>query len=100
MIIFLRLAPEATDVVWEGEKYWNQTENLTIPSDQNCYTITEWGADYNPVCKGTWSSYTYDDGNALDNVNTTIAPVKAIVNGQLVIIRDGVQYNAQGAVVK
>ena len=100
MIIFLRLAPDATDVVWEGEKYWNKTENLTIPSDQNCYTITEWGADYNPVCKGTWSSYTYDDGNALDNVNTTIAPVKAIVNGQLVIIRDGVKYNVQGAVVK
>ena len=100
MIIFLRLAPEATDVVWEGEKYWNQTENLTVPSDQNCYTITEWGADNNPVCKGTWSSYTYDDGNALDNVNTTIVPVKAIVNGQLVIIKNGVQYNAQGQVVK
>ena len=101
MIIFLRLAPTATDVVWDGEKFWNKTENLTIPSDQNCYTITEWGADYNdPVCKGTWSSYTYDDGNALDNVNTTVAPVKAIVNGQLVIIRDGVKYNVQGAVVK
>ena len=37
---------------------------------------------------------------ALDNVNTTVAPVKAIVNGQLVIIRDGVKYNVQGAVVK
>ncbi|MBR2935805.1 MAG: starch-binding protein [Paludibacteraceae bacterium] len=100
MIIFLRLAPGATGVVWGGDKYWNQTENLTIPSDQNCYTITEWGADFNPVCKGTWSSYTYEDGNALDNVNTTVAPVKAIVNGQLVIIRDGVKYNVQGAVVK
>ena len=100
MIIFLRLAPTATDVVWDGDKFWNKTENLTIPSDQNCYTITEWGADFNPVCKGTWSSYTNDDGNALDNVNTTIAPVKAIVNGQLIIIRDGVKYNVQGAVVK
>jgi hypothetical protein len=36
----------------------------------------------------------------LENLDTTIAPVKAIVNGQLVIIKNGVQYNAQGAVVK
>ena len=37
---------------------------------------------------------------ALDNIDSTVAPVKAIVNGQLIIIRNGVQYNAQGAVVK
>ena len=37
---------------------------------------------------------------ALDNVDTTVAPAKAIVNGQLVITKDGVQYNAQGAIVK
>ena len=37
---------------------------------------------------------------ALDNLNTTVAPAKAIVNGQLVIIKNDVQYNAQGAVVK
>ena len=36
----------------------------------------------------------------LENLDTTVAPVKAIVNGQLVIIKNGVQYNAQGAVVK
>ena len=37
---------------------------------------------------------------ALDNIDATVAPVKAIVNGQLVITKDGVQYNAQGAIVK
>ena len=36
----------------------------------------------------------------LENLDTTVAPAKAIVNGQLVIVKDGVQYNAQGAVVK
>ena len=36
----------------------------------------------------------------LENLDTTVAPVKAIVNGQLVIIKNGVQYNAQGQVVK
>ena len=37
---------------------------------------------------------------ALDNVDTAVAPAKVINNGQLIIIRNGVQYNAQGAVVK
>ena len=37
---------------------------------------------------------------ALDNLNTTVAPVKMIENGQLIIVKDGVQYNAQGAVIK
>ena len=33
---------------------------------------------------------------ALDNIMTTDAPAKVIVNGQLIIIRDGVKYNVQG----
>ena len=37
---------------------------------------------------------------ALENVETTVAPVKVIKNGQLIITKDGVEYNAQGAVVK
>ena len=36
----------------------------------------------------------------LENLDTTVAPAKAIVNGQLVIIKNGVQYNVQGAIVK
>lgn len=41
-----------------------------------------------------------DTTTALDNVEATVTPVKAIINGQLIIIKNGVQYNAQGAVVK
>ena len=40
------------------------------------------------------------DPTALDNLNTTVAPVKMIENGQLIIVKDGVQYNAQGAILK
>ena len=40
------------------------------------------------------------DPTALDNLNTTVAPVKMIENGQLIIINNGVQYNAQGQVIK
>ena len=32
----------------------------------------------------------------LDNIMTTDAPVKAIENGQLIIIRGGEKFNAQG----
>ena len=35
-----------------------------------------------------------------DKIDATVAPAKAIVNGQLVITKDGVQYNAAGAQVK
>ena len=72
-------------------------------------SITVAGEDITVVC--TASSWTGDVFNvtittlaqvntALGNVTTTVAPVKAIVNGQLVILKDGVQYNAQGAVIK
>ena len=54
-----------------------------------------------------WKVYVLDmktpapeDPSALDNVTTTVAPIKMIENGQLMIIKNGVQYNAQGAVVK
>ena len=39
-------------------------------------------------------------GTALDNIAVEGKAVKAIINGQLVIIKNGVQYNAQGQVVK
>ena len=41
-----------------------------------------------------------DTPTSVDNLNTTIAPVKMIENGQLIIVKDGVQYNAQGAILK
>ena len=37
---------------------------------------------------------------ALDNIDTTVAPAKLIENGQFFIIRNGVKYNANGAIVK
>ena len=45
---------------------------------------------------------TISDGptTGVDNVETTVAVKKAIINGQLIIVKDGVQYNAQGQVIK
>lgn len=36
----------------------------------------------------------------INNAGTTVATKKAIVNGQLVIVKDGVRYNALGQVIK
>ena len=36
----------------------------------------------------------------VDNINPTVAPAKMIKNGQLIIRSNGVEFNAQGAVVK
>jgi hypothetical protein len=37
--------------------------------------------------------------SALDNATTTVAPIKVIENGQLVIIKNGVKYSVAGAVL-
>ena len=41
-----------------------------------------------------------DAATGVEDLFTTDAPVKVIVNGQLIIIRDGVKYNVQGQLVK
>ena len=38
--------------------------------------------------------------SALDNVQVQVKTVKMIKNNQLIIVKDGVEYNAQGAVIK
>ena len=96
-VIFVRVNGDGDIQDW-GAK----TADLTIPTDENnLYTITStepvWG---DPGCAGEWSIYTASNTSAVDNITTTVAPVKMIQNGQLVIIRDGVKYNVQGAVVK
>ena len=41
-----------------------------------------------------------DSATALGNIDVTIEAVKALENGQLIIIKNGVKYNVQGAVVR
>lgn len=49
-IIFLREAPGATQVEWSGDKFWNKTGDLEIPSDKNLFTMISWD-------NGEWSVY-------------------------------------------
>lgn len=49
-IIFVRRGPDMTQG-WDLDvHYWNKTDDLSIPSGMNCYTITGWGGT-----EGSWS---------------------------------------------
>ena len=61
---------------------------ITLVGDATLYTLTaELTQDPGP-------------GTTLDNVDVEVKASKMIKNGQLIIIKNGIQYNAQGAVVK
>ena len=47
--LFVRQSPDLGDQI-NWDKKWNQTADLAIPADKNCYTITGWGDK-----DGTWS---------------------------------------------
>lgn len=55
-VIFVRHNPTLTSPEWGNGKSWNQTNDLTIPTDgTNCYTVAD-GAWSNG--DGSWSTYT------------------------------------------
>ena len=46
-VIFCRMNPSATENNWDNNNKWNQTEDLTIPTDgKNLYTVKD----------GTWNN--------------------------------------------
>ena len=77
----------------EGLVHVTVAENVvTLTGTLTSYTAGTWEV----TISGTLPAVP----SALDNLNTTVAPVKMIENGQLIIVKDGVQYNAQGAILK
>ena len=48
--LFVRQSPDLGEQINWDQK-WNQTADLAIPADKNCYTITGWGPN-----DGTWST--------------------------------------------
>ena len=74
-----------------GYKFVNWTSGETVVSTENPYKFTV-TADVDLV-----ANFVKDQGTALDNLNTTVAPVKMIENGQMIVIKNGVKYNVLGA---
>jgi len=60
--------------------------------------IGDYGFEFNP--DGNLLSVTYPTATAIDEVEGAVKAVKRVVNGQLVIEREGKFYNALGAEVK
>ena len=71
--------------------------------ENNVYTLTckgmasAMGSRFDLTISGTVQQ---GPSTGVENLNGAVAPVKVIENGQLIIIRNGVKFNAAGAVVK
>lgn len=91
---------------WAGEHTadvgtMTDSKNWTGPA--NAVTITFGGKCFiNKITVTYAEAGETPDGptTALENIAVEGKAVKAIVNGQLIIIKNGVQYNAQGQVIK
>ncbi|MBR0195578.1 MAG: DUF5123 domain-containing protein [Paludibacteraceae bacterium] len=68
--------------------------NLTLAADvAGDYTFT-WTYATNTL------TITFPTATAIENTNAAVKTVKMIENGQMIIIKNGVKYNAQGAIVR
>ena len=53
-MLFLRKSSQSLD--WNNE--WNRTEDLSIPVEQNKFTVTTWTGGKDGKSSGSWSTYT------------------------------------------
>ena len=89
----------------DGEEDWYiwMCENAVVTTVDNVLTVTGRfrnnyiGVSYNVTISGKLPQ---SPGTALDNVDVEAKTIKMIKNGQLIIIKNGVQYNVQGQVIK
>ena len=90
-------APQIAEFETE-EVYATSSLVTVIKTGENIDVIGEFmspmGDIYNVYVNATFAA---GPETGVDNINTTIAPVKVIENGQIFIISNGVKYNAQGA---
>lgn len=91
--------------------YYAQTGavSLTFAEDMAAYLkgtgnyyLVVWGAgEKNVTTAAAYYMFVVDESMlAVENAEVAVKAVKHIENGQLIIIKNGVKYNAQGAIVK
>lgn len=89
---------QTTIVDWEkGGKLSGTILNATWKTFSSAWQIAA------PTSGFKWADLNYvapSDPTALDNTNVEEKTVKFFENGQLVIIKNGVRYNAQGALIR
>jgi uncharacterized repeat protein (TIGR02543 family) len=86
--------------ITEDDWYIWMAYSATVTTTGNVMTIegeftdNYTGTTYNVTISGTLTP------TGVEDATVTVKPVKMIKNGQLIIEKDGVQYNANGAVIK
>lgn len=84
----------------EGEKFTSE-DQLTVGDEVVVYGLLKlYGETYEVDSNNELVSLTPGTGSRIDNATEAVKAVKVIENGQMVIIRGGVKYNAQGAVIE
>ncbi len=76
-VIFIRMNKEKTALSWDSK--WNQSADLTIPSDKDTYSITGWGSEKS---EGSWLSDltgTYGGGTLTATIESEPEPSKPTV---------------------
>ena len=68
--------------------------NLTLAADKAGEYIFTWTYETNTL------AITFPNATAIDNIRVAGKAVKTIENGQMIIIKNGVKYNAIGTIVK
>ncbi len=89
----------ATLVEEEGSLYYNQIWYLVsgkVTLDENLNITVDALNSNEKTVKATLKA----QSQGIEDVNAAAKAVKSIVNGQLIIEKNGVQYNAQGAVIR
>ena len=87
--------------VWEEEGYMSCMSTApALEEEDGDYTVTGiFTDDFDNKYIITITTKA-NPATGLDNVTSTVAPVKVIENNQLIIIKNGVRYNVMGATVK
>ena len=52
---FVRMNPSEQQLSWDDGKKWNETGDLTLQQDKNCFKISDWGS-------GNWTTTDCTDG--------------------------------------
>lgn len=86
-----------------GEETFVLRNNFQISQtfeEGKLYDIVGVGAIYNTTLQLYFISASEHSATAIDNTDAAAKAVKFFENGQLIILKNGVRYNAQGAVVR
>ena len=104
--------PEGAGTVTGAGEYEDGAEVTVTAEENEGYIFVGWMEDGEFVAEDYEYTFTILNdvdlvavyaqapASGVDNINTNVAPRKVIRDGQLIIIKNGVEYNVQGAVIK